>query len=928
MHKKFVVVDLETTGNSPKKGDRIIQFAAVVIEEGKITNQFTSLLNPGKQIPIFIEELTGLKNEDVKDAPLFSEVAPEISSILEDAYFVAHNVLFDLGFLQEELLMAGEEGFLGPVIDTVEMARFLEPEADSYKLSDLAEKEGLEHDRPHQADSDALVTAELFLLFLSKMESLPKNTLEQLSALSQGLKSDIHLLLEEYSSRAVSAPVSDTGKLVTINGISLKRKNEFPTKEFTNDDTSYPFKDEDKKTMMLRSFVEYEERTGQFEMMDEVYHALTNHTHALIEAGTGIGKSIGYLLPAAFFSRQRGARVVISTYTIQLQEQLMKKDIPLLKETLPFPVKATLMKGMNNYLSLPAFAKSLEEENDNYDTALAKMQILVWLTRTESGDRDELNLSSGGALYWNSISEEGNNPIGKEAWQGYHFYDYALKLANQADLIITNHSLLLSDVDAGSTVLPPYDYAVLDEGHQFEHASSDHMGIRLDYIGARLTLGQFGLYEQKQLFYKVEKVISSLSDRGKAAPRVKLNQLISDTLYEMDDFFNLLISFVTKTVKNHASKRLRVRIDEKTNHREWEVLKNAANRFSFLLKDLHGAAASMLDMIIPIGSTDTAVLADQLHGFMEDAVKLRDKLNVIFLDNTKYVKWIETDTRSPHNATSIYSMPLSVASEVKARFFDKKKSVILTSASLTVDQSFSFILSNLGLDSHHVNTVSIPSPFNYERNVQMFISTDLPAVNTVPQDEYIAEIAGRIISICDAAKGRMLILFTSHEMLKKTYELVKESGLLEEFALIAQGISGGSRSRLTRNFLKFDKAVLFGTNSFWEGVDIPGEGLSCLVVVRLPFSPPDEPWTKAKCEMIEQRGGKPFSEYSLPEAVLRFKQGFGRLIRTGRDRGVIVVFDKRLGEAAYGKAFLRSIPKVPVHKVGIDELIEGIEKWL
>ncbi|OCA90903.1 ATP-dependent helicase DinG [Bacillus sp. FJAT-27225] len=927
MHKKYVVVDLETTGNSPKKGDRIIQFAAVVIEDGKISDQYTTLLNPGKPIPLFIEELTGLTDEAVKEAPQFSEVAPKISSILEDAYFVAHNVLFDLGFLQEELLMAGEEGFFGPVLDTVEMARFLEPEADSYKLSDLAEKEGLNHDRPHQADSDAYVTAELFLLFLKKLEALPIKTLNQLTALSEGLKSDIHLLLEEYTSRRGTLFQAETSSMVTINGISLKRRTSSSGID-SESGVQYPFKDEEKQEMMRNSIEEYEKRTGQFEMMDEVYHAFSNQTHALIEAGTGIGKSIGYLLPAAYFSRKSGAKVVISTYTIQLQEQLMKKDIPLLKRTIPFPITASLMKGRSNYLSLPAFAKSLEEENDNYDTSLAKMQILVWLTRTETGDRDELNLSSGGALYWNGISEDGNSTGRSSAWQGYNFYEQAVQLANEADLIITNHSLLLADVEAGGRILPSYEYAILDEGHHFEHAAAEHLGIRLDYIGARLILGQFGLFEQKQLFYKADRFVSQLEGRGKAGSRAAINQIVADTVYEMDEFFGLLFSYVKKAVKNHGQNRLKTRIDENKQVHEWETLKNAADRFSFLLKDISEAAASLRESIAPLGTDEGSALAVQLAAFISDAEELRLKLNGVFTHDTEFVKWIETDTRSPQNATCIYSMPLSVAKKLHSMFFSSKKSVVLTSATLTIDHSFKFILSGLGLNQNQVNTVSIPSPFNYEQNVKLFISTDLPAVNTVPQDEYIAEIAGRIISICDAAKGRMLILFTSHEMLKKTFELVKESGLLEEYALIAQGITGGSRSRLTRNFLKFEKAVLFGTNSFWEGIDIPGEGLSCLVVVRLPFSPPDEPWTKAKCEMIEKTGGKPFSDYSLPEAVLRFKQGFGRLIRTGKDRGVIVVFDRRLGEATYGHSFLRSIPRVPIRKVGIDKLIEEIEKWL
>ncbi len=200
--------------------------------------------------------------------------------------------------------------------------------------------------------------------------------------------------------------------------------------------------------------------------------------------------------------------------------------------------------------------------------------------------------------------------------------------------------------------------------------------------------------------------------------------------------------------------------------------------------------------------------------------------------------------------------------------------------------------------------MSIPSPFEYKNQVQLLIPEDIPEINTVTLEEYVIAITEHIITIAESTKGRMLILFTAYDMLRKTYELIKESGFLNDFAMIAQGITSGSRTRLTRNFQRYDKAILLGTSSFWDGVDIPGEDLSCLVIVRLPFSPPDEPFTDAKCQLIKQQGGNPFSEYSLPEAILRFKQGFGRLIRTETDRGIIIVFDKRIVTTKYGNAFL------------------------
>ncbi|WP_059170934.1 ATP-dependent DNA helicase DinG [Bacillus sp. FJAT-27445] len=928
MAKKFVVVDLETTGNSPKKGDRIIQFAAVVIEGGKITEVFTSFVNPLQPIPAFIEELTGIRDSDVQDAPLFSAISGKVSSLLDDAYFVAHNVLFDLGFLQEELLMAGEKAFSGPVIDTVELARFMEPGADSYKLSDLAEREGLTHDRPHQADSDALVTAELFLLFLRKIAEFPERILFQLSQLAEGLKSDLNLVLNKIALQK-TADAEMPESLALVNGIALKKQDYCNNAQSDiSESITFPYSMDEKELLFTKCEARLESRSGQNEMMDEVYHSFQNGTHALIEAGTGIGKSLGYLLPAAFFSKRYRKKVIISTHTIQLQEQLMAKEIPQLEQIIPFSLKSALLKGRNNYISIRKFAKSLEDENDNYDTTLAKMQILVWLTRTEYGDRDELNLSSGGLLYWNTIRNEKDDPFGSSPWDEFDFYRRAKENAAQADLIITNHALILSDIEAGGKVLPEYDYAVIDEGHHFEKAAAKHLGVRIDYLGARLVLGHFGLYEQRQLFYKTEKVIGSHPLRGKVPSQPKLNSLVAEAIYEMDEFFKLAVAYASRDGKRGTAKRITSRISENYNKREWEALKNAAIRFSFCLKDLHSSTTSIMRLMEEIKTKESLGFIGSLIAFIEELETLRRGIGSFFNSGEGFVKWVEADLRAPQNSTGLISMPVSVSNEISTRFFLEKKSVILTSATLTVNHSFRFTLEGLGLDADYANLLAIPSPFDYRENVKLFISTDLPEINSVPQNEYITEIAGRIISICDAAQGRLLVLFTSHDMLRKTYELVKESGLLSEYALIAQGITGGSRSRLTRSFQKYDKAVLFGTNSFWEGIDIPGEGLSCLIVVRLPFSPPDEPLTKAKCELIEKRGGKPFSEYSLPEAVLRFKQGFGRLIRTGNDKGVIVVFDKRLGESSYGREFLQSIPPVAVKRADIDEVVTEIESWL
>lgn len=931
MSQKFVVVDLETTGNSPKKGDRIIQFGAVLIEDGQITQRFSSLVNPLQEIPAFIQELTGISNSMVKEAPLFDEIAPEISDLLENAYFVAHNVLFDLSFLQEELLKSGQEGFFGPVIDTVEMARILYPTADSYKLTDLAARENLHHDRPHQADSDAEVTAELLMIMLRSVKNLPLVTIKELAKLSEGLKSDLHLIFDDVLNEKERHIENLPEHIEVFRGIALRKRIDQALPE--KPALEYPVSAEQKQAILQKAFSGFEIRQGQFEMMDHVHAAFSNKGHALIEAGTGVGKSLGYLIPAAIFSFKSNQPVVISTYTTQLQEQIVVNDVPKLNKALGTSINVSLIKGRNHYISMVRFELSLREIEENYDTALTKMQILVWLTQTETGDYDELNLSSGGMLFWNKVKNERSHFLKIKHWNGYDFYQRAIDKAQNADLLVTNHSMLLADLVSENGPLPDYEYVVLDEGHQFEKAAGKYFGESLDYIAVKLVLNQLGLFDQNQLFYKFETLYKNITGSigDNRLHTFELNQLITDLVYETEELFKLAGTYARRAVKNKASgSKVHASMFPDRNDRFWIALKTTAERFYFHLRDMVEALEKRLEDAAKSPQRLTveqrAILEEAVQA-KEDLERIRSTARTLFKDDNRYVRWIEADLRALQNSTTIFSRPVNVADYLADQFFSKKKSAIVTSATLSVNHSFHFIKKELGLKDVLIES-QIPSPFSYGSQVKLVVPDDLPDIKSVSDDDYVAAITEHIISIAEATKGRMLILFTSHEMLKKTYNLIKESGLLEEFILIAQGITAGSRTRLTRNFKRFDKAILFGTSSFWEGVDIPGEDLSCLIIVRLPFSPPDEPLTAAKCALIKENGGNPFSELSLPEAILRFKQGFGRLIRTSDDRGLIFIFDRRFVTTSYGRAFLQSVPDVPVEKGSITEIVDMIHDWL
>ena len=923
MAERYVVVDLETTGNSPKKGDRIIQFAAVVIQEGKITEEYSTFIHPEQPISVFIEELTGINGDLIKDAPVFEEAAGKIHSLIQGACFVAHNVAFDLSFLQEEFERCGYPPFYGSTLDTVELARILKPDSDGYKLNQLAKEENLDHDRPHRADSDAYVTALLLLTLKEKLYRLPMMTLKQLHKLSFSLKSEIHELIEECISLRLSKSERKNPLYTAYRGLAF-RKTDTDKKASASPApaaSDYPGREELRN--MLSAQPDFEERQGQLAMMDAVHSAFENGERSMIEAGTGIGKTLGYLLPAAYYAKKHGEPVTLSTYTLQLQDQLLQAEIPKLTAILPFPVRAVLLKGRGNYLSMAKFERAVKEKEDNYETALAKMQILVWLTETGTGDKDELHLTGGGELFWDRVKDDGHTDRAlQEPWKKLDFFERAKAEAAKADLIVTNHAFLLADAASGTPVIPD-GCLVLDEAHHIEKAASRHMGKRMDYLQIKTLMNRIKSADQRQLISRLSRL---LEEHGFVPlPIAELDSRINDFLYEFDQLFHMLSAYAQKTGKHTGIGR--VLLEEGAGSRNIRIL---SERLIGGLSDITASIVRHTDMLEGKELSKNALYyLNDLRMLVRRVQEVRGKLDEFFLHpDADTVYWVEFSKSVPHFGIALFSQPAAGGGKVYETFFSRRKSLVLTSATLAVNGSFRYLAVQLGMDPDGVKTYRFPSPFDYKQNVKILVAEDMPLVNTVSSEIYSAAAARHIISAVQAANGRTMVLFTSNDMLSHTYQRVKDTGFLQDYTLFAQGITGGSKARLLRNFQQFDKAVLFGTSGLWDGVDIPGEALSCLIIARLPFSPPEDPIQAVKARLLEEEGKKPFAEFALPEAILRFRQGFGRLIRTRNDRGVLVILDRRVTHAHYGKEFIKAIPEAGWKKVSAARLHEEIEEWL
>jgi ATP-dependent DNA helicase DinG len=931
MNRRFVVIDLETTGNSPKNGDRIIQIGIVVVENEQIVERFSSFVNPERDIPTFIQQLTGINEEMVKGAPRFKDLAPKVKELLERAYFVAHNVSFDLSFLQEELEMAGFPRYNGPKIDTVELSRILIPTIESYKLSELAQTLELPHKNPHQADSDAEVTAKLLLALLTKLQSLPVVTLQQLQRLSKHLISDLYNIFDDVIGQKLLS-LDDNKKYDFYQGIALKKVTTSPNRTRNpNGASSFEQLSTQVRSLPIEN---YEHRLGQWEMMNHVYEAFETSQHALIEAGTGIGKSLAYLIPSLFFAYKHKKTIIISTHTLQLQNQLIERDIPVLQKIVSFPFSVAVLKGKRNYLSLPKFVHFLHEQDKNYDEALTKCQLLVWLTETNTGDVDELNLPSGGKLVWQSLRMDHNDQETYQKTNGFDFFHRAKERAANAHIVITNHAFLLQDIMADISSLPAHEQLVIDEAHHLEDVAASYFGQQVSYVNIRQILTRIGKSHTEGWLARLKKIVEQMKIHiGVQDTFEQIDDIISELEFEFDDWFRMVRRYAMKRETQINAVRIRYRFNPTTEQgREWNAIKELLYRLihhsNQLITKINELQAFLRQHQSELERFSHKYIFHYFTDIMMFSQIVEALQHLLLSDDELVVRWMEVDVKGAANATTIYSQPIQLEDFFADRLFAKKKSIVLTSATLTIDGTFSYMISRLGLADFYPNCISLPSPFNYREQAKIMIPSDLPSISSVSLEEYAHSIAIQLLEIAEHTKGRMLVLFTSYELLKLTFSMVKEINLSEKFVLIAQGVSSGSAAKLTKSFRQFEQAILFGTSNFWEGVDFPGEELSCLIIVRLPFAPPDDPVVEAKCEKIREQGGNPFYDFSLPQAVIRFKQGFGRLIRSSTDKGVIFVFDRRLTTASYGKYFISSLPPIHIHEEPLNRLLQRLEQWL
>ena len=930
---RIVSLDIESTGLDPEK-DAIIEIGAVAFDGRRIEGEWSTLVNPGRRIPPFITQLTGITDHMVRESPGIREVTAELAKFAGDAPILGQRIAFDLSFLRRHGLFRNNEA-----IDTYDLAAVMMPRAGRYNLGALGQQLNILLPATHRALDDARVTQAVFQQLYERMLAMPIDLLAEIGRLADeqswngewAFRQAMRQRAEEMAAAGGKDGWISRGPIFTSPPPQTPRgRGEVPEPQ--------PLDAEEVAAMLQhggsfsKHFAEFEHRSQQVEMARAVTEALSVGKHLLVEAGTGTGKSIAYLLPAALWAVKNDSRVVVSTNTINLQDQLIFKDLPDLRAALGQPIRAAVLKGRNNYLCPRRLVALRRRGPESADELRVLAKVLVWLQETESGDRGEINLNGPGErAVWNRISAADENCGGETCVRrmgGVCPFYRAHQAAQAAQILVVNHALLLADVATGSRVLPDYDRLIVDEGHHMEAATTSALSYRLTQPEVERLLRELG-GTRSGLLGRLLTVSQGVLQPGQYGSLIALVEDATTKAIQFQNQLTVVFTSISQFLTDQREGRPvgdyshQERIVDSTRAQPaWVMVEVAWDTALQLLNPLLGVLEQIGRGMRELGASgehEVEDLVSNIGNAYRSLTELKKHMQgLVFEPQESMIYWVEINPQRQHQL-SVQAAPLQVGELMEEHIWHKKSSVVLTSATLTAAGEFDYLKRRL--NAFDADELALGSPFDYESAALLYLVDDVP--EPAERGPYQHAVEGGLIQLCKATGGRTLALFTSYEQLRRTSQAI--AGPLAEAGIqVYEQGEGASPHTLLESFKSSEGAVLLGTRAFWEGVDIPGQALSVLAIIRLPFDVPSDPIVAARSETFES----PFYEYQVPEAILRFRQGFGRLIRTQADRGVVAVFDKRILTKQYGSLFIESLPPCTLKRGRLVDLPKAAASWL
>lgn len=933
----YAVVDIETTGTNLNANERVIQISCVFVKKHKIINTFVTDINPEMSIPNAIQQLTGITNQRVRKAPLFDDIAPTLFGLLSNTVFVAHNVNFDFPFLNYEFERVGYPTLSIKAVDTVTLSQILLPSVNGYRLRDLSRYFGIKHEHPHSADSDAFATAKLFIMLMKRLAELPLLTLKQLTALSGSLPRQTAELIQDAFERKQKNPGPLPDYLMIKENIVLRVQRTKINDATTEQLGHYP---QSKKAKLALFQGDLGWRSAQSRIMNAIYanYKAADSKALVIEAPTGIGKTIAYLLPFAYLAIQNQLPVVISSTTTLLQSQLIEKAIPILSKILKVSMNATLVKGSNHYIDLAKFSQQLNERDPANQSRLIKMKLLVWLTYTKTGDLDELHINNHKIPLLNEIRHQGIASLDKNnPFYELDFYQRVIRKAHISQIVVTNHAFLSHHADLlGNKQHKPY--LVIDEAQRFvntvlqenrmtfdinhlmsmAHSEVSHLkmneGINRSQIIQSDPMGSFHVYQMAEDLETINQLISNLQEQlfkrflSHQMP-VETNHLPFQhviTYAELQSFYETNQTTIKNLQSNFTSEIL-----------AFEALNRIIN------KQQQNLIESEVRTWIKLNNSQLEV---------ETQTQIFLKIFGSFLNHASYDRdadfyWVQVGPQHDAGSVSLSQGVIESADYIKERVYPWFQKPTLIGATLFSNSRSKYFLNQVGLISDATTVKKYSSPYDFAENALLQVVNDGPMINEIGSEEYAQFLTTAIYQLAKVTPGKILVLFNSLTTIKDVFELVQKTDLGRKRRILAQGVNG-TKSKLTREFLSSSTGILFGAASFWEGMDLSNGQLDLLIVTRLPFDSPDEIFTKAETKLQKQAHKNPFMTALLPRSILRLKQGIGRLIRSDSDYGAAVILDRRILNKSYGKTMLHSLPKgMPIQKLPLNQTNDELDKF-